>query len=97
MNGEQKIKESKAKLNPWIQRDLSIPGRIYLTKMECLSRCIYPTYSSAIPNKLITSINQINLNFIWRNKPHYMKKRDMIEEIKDGGLKVIDFDCLNEL
>ena len=95
LNVEQKIKTSKAILNSWLQRDLSILGRIYLTKMECLSRCIYPAYSSAIPNKLIKSINQINLNFIWRNKPHYMKKSDMIKEIKDGGLKVIDFDCLN--
>ncbi len=95
LNVERKIKESKVKLSSWLQRDLSILGRIYLTKMECLSRCIYPAYSNAIPNKLIKSVNQINQNFIWRNKPHYMKKSNMVKEIKDGGLKVIDFDCLN--
>lgn len=78
LNVENKIKESKAKLYLWLQRDLSILGRIYLTKMERLSRCIYPAYSNAIPNKLIKSINQINLNFIWRNKPHYMKKLRMV-------------------
>lgn len=74
LNIEKKIKEGKTKLNSWLQRDLSILGRIFLTKMECLSRCIYPAYSNAIPSKLIKSINQINLNLIWRNRPHYMKK-----------------------
>lgn len=95
LNVENKIKECKSRLNIWLQRDLSILGRIYLTKMECLSRCIYPAYSNAISNKLIKSINQINLNFIWRNRPHYLKKSYMVKDTKDGGLKVIDFDCLN--
>lgn len=95
LNIENKLKECKSKLNLWLQRDLSILGRIYLSKMESLSRLIYSTCSTAVPNRLIKTINQINLNFIWRNKPHYLKKGHMVKEVKDGGLKVIDFDCLN--
>lgn len=63
--------------------------------MESLSRCIYLIYSTAISYKLLKSFNQINLNFIWRNTPHYIKKSNMIKDINAGGLKVIDLDCLN--
>ncbi len=63
-----------------------------LSTIECSSRCIYPAYSKAVPNKLIKSINQINLIFIWRCRLHYMNKSSMIKDIKDGGLRVIDFD-----
>uniref|UniRef100_A0A8C6M6K1 Reverse transcriptase domain-containing protein n=1 Tax=Nothobranchius furzeri TaxID=105023 RepID=A0A8C6M6K1_NOTFU len=94
-NITNKLNEIKAKLNIWLQRDLSILGRIYLTKMESISRLVYPTCSTAISNNLIKKINTINFNFIWRNKPHYIKKDEMVKEIKDGGLKVIDFNCLN--
>lgn len=59
--------------------------------MECLSRWIYPACSSAIPNKLIKSIDQIHLNVIWINKPHDMKESDMIKDIKDGGREVTHF------
>lgn len=95
MNFESKLKECKSKLNIWLQRDLSIFGRIYLMKMESLSRIIYPSCNIAIPKNLIKTINNINLNFIWRNRPHYIRKDQMVKEIKYGGLKVIDFDCLN--
>uniref|UniRef100_A0A3P9J195 Reverse transcriptase domain-containing protein n=1 Tax=Oryzias latipes TaxID=8090 RepID=A0A3P9J195_ORYLA len=94
-NVGEKLDECKTRLNMWLQRDISLLGRIYLTKMEGLSRCIYPSYSNAIPNKMIKSINQMTFNFIWRNKPHYMRKNYMVKEFKDGGLKVIDFDSLN--
>lgn len=94
-NIETKQKESKTKLNIWLQRDLSIFGRIYLTKMESLSRCIYPLYSNAASPNLIKLINQLNFNFIWRNKPHYIRKGHMIKDTSEGGLKMIDLDCLN--
>lgn len=64
LNIETEIKKSKSILNSWLQRDLSIFGRILLTKVEALSRITYPAFSLAIPDKLIKSINQTNFNFI---------------------------------
>jgi len=90
-----KIAECKTKLNAWLQRDLTIFGRTYLTKMESLSRLIYPSYSMAIPNRFIKDINQLNFNFIWKNRVHYIKKAEIIKEYKDGGVQAIDFECLN--
>ena len=95
LNIQDKILECKSRLNIWLQRDLTVFGRTYLTKMESLSRCIYPAYSMAIPDKFIKTVNQLNFNFIWKNRAHYLKKSAIIKEYEDGGIKALDFECLN--
>ena len=45
MNFIPKLKKAKLRFNNWLQRDLSFPGRILLTKAEGLSNFIYPTIS----------------------------------------------------
>lgn len=78
-----------------MQRDISIFGRILLTKVESLSRCIYPAGSLPIYNKKIKSINQMNFNYIWKRKAHYVKKGTLMKDYKEGGLQAIDLDCMN--
>ncbi len=95
LNLQDKIPECKSKLDMWLQRDLTVFGRTYLTKMESLARCIYPAYSMAIPDKFIKAVNQLNFNFIWKNRVHYFKKSEIVKDYEDGGLKAIDFECLN--
>ncbi len=87
--------KSKTILNSWLQRDLSVFGRILLSKMEALSRFIYPAYSLAIPTNMIKNINQIIYNFIWKNRHHYIRKGDLVKSIEEGGLNAIDFDSMN--
>ncbi len=57
-NFEDILKKSKTILHTWLQRDLSIFGRISLSKMEGLSRLIYPAYSLDIPDNITKLINQ---------------------------------------
>ncbi len=54
-----------------LQRDISIFGRILLSKVECLSRLIYPAFALAPSSGIIQTSNQKNDNFIWRHKTHY--------------------------
>lgn len=82
-------------LNHWLQRDLTLFGRTMLTKIESLSRFIYPAYSLAISQRQIKEINRIHFNFIWKNKHHYIKKGDLWKDYGDGGLKAIDFEIMN--
>lgn len=89
------IEKCKSILNRWLQRDITLFGRILLTKMDSLSRLIYPAFSLPISPKLIKSINNLNFRFIWRNKCHYIKKNDMIKNYEEGGANAIDFDVMN--
>lgn len=45
LNIEGKIDSMKQSLNHWLMRDLSILGRILLTKAEGLSKLVYPCQS----------------------------------------------------
>ncbi len=77
-----------------MQRDISIFGRIVLTKY--LSRCIYPAGSLPISNKKIKLIDQMNFNYIWKRKAHcVIKLVKLVKDFKEGGLQAIDFDCMN--
>lgn len=95
MNLWNVIDKCQIKLNSWLLRDISLLGRIFLTKMDSLSRFIYPAYSLAIPNKVIKKINQVNFDYIWRKKVHYIKRANLTKDFKDGGLQAIDFECIN--
>uniref|UniRef100_A0A1A7XB67 Reverse transcriptase domain-containing protein n=2 Tax=Iconisemion striatum TaxID=60296 RepID=A0A1A7XB67_9TELE len=94
-NFDSQVKKSKNILNIWLQRDLSIFGRLLLSKMEGLSRIIYPAYSLDIPQNVIKQISQNNFNFIWKNRHHYIRKNDIVKSIEEGGLNAIDFDPMN--
>ena len=89
------LEKTKTLLNSWSQRDISILGRTFLTKMECISQFIYPAYSLSIPKDAIKAINQTHFNYIWKGKTHYIKKGTMIQEYEDGGVKAIDHECIN--
>ena len=43
----------------------------------------------------MNAVNQANFNFIWKNKTHYIKKENVVKYFRQGGLKAIDFYCLN--
>lgn len=85
----------KSLLNLWSQRDISIIGRIFLTKMECISRLVYPAYSLPFSKNEIKAINQAIFNFIWKGKTHYIRKGNLVKDVEEGGLKAIDIECIN--
>ncbi len=53
MNVSKIIDKCQIKLNSWLLRDISLLGRIFLTKMESISRLICPAYTIAISNRAI--------------------------------------------
>lgn len=95
LNFEHITQKSKKILISWLQRDLSIFGRVLLTKTEGISRLIYPSQCLYVSNRLINNINQINFNYIWRNKQHYIRKNDVVKSFEEGGLNVIDFEAMD--
>ncbi len=84
----------KKSLNHWLTRNLSILGRILLTKAEGTSKLVYPCQSLYVPPQMIKKINSVIFNFIWKNKTHYLKKSVMIKDYKNGGLKAADFESM---
>lgn len=46
------VDKCKTILNSWLQRDITVFGRVLLSKMESLSRVIYPAFSLEISDKM---------------------------------------------
>jgi len=59
----------------WLQRDLSLYGRVILSKAEGLSYFVYPSLSLFVENKVAKEINNIFLKFVWKNKAHKLKRK----------------------
>ncbi len=90
-NFMSKIKKTKHIVNNWLQRDLTIFGRVLLSKAESLSRFVYPALSKYFNDEISKDINKSFLDFIWINKPYQLKKDIISGKRVEGGLEIIDF------
>jgi len=70
---------------------------VLLTKMELLSRFVYPTSLLAVPPHLLKECNIAIFTFIWKNKHHYINKNDLVHSYEEGGLNIIDFEIMNSV
>ncbi len=77
------LDKCKSYLNSWSQRDISIIGRICLTKMECISRLIYPVYSISFPKNAIKAINQANFILSGKEKHTTLEKECWSKNMKE--------------
>lgn len=90
MNFSPKVIKTKSILNMWLQRDLSIVGRILLTKVEGVSRFVYPTLSLTVLDSTCKDIINIFIKFVWKNKHHHLKKEILSGSIEDDGFELLD-------
>lgn len=72
------IKKTHKKVNHWLQRDLSLRGRVLITKAEGISRLTYAALSLHIDNKICKTIDQMLFNFIWKNRTHYISIKNVL-------------------
>lgn len=89
------IDKTKRRFNQWLQRDLSLNGRILLTKAEGISRLIYTALALHVDANTSKLIDKILYNFVWKNKTHYIKNSVITNSFDSGGLNFLDFTSLN--
>lgn len=95
LNFNPLIEKTQHKLNQWLQRDLSLKGRILLTKAEGISRLTYAALSLDVSKDISNMVDRILFNFIWKNKTHYIRKSVIMNNYESGGLNFLDFSTLN--
>lgn len=94
LNFDPILTSTKRKFNSWLQRDLSIYGRVLLSKSEGLSRSAYISQALFVPKTFTKDFDRLLYDFIWKNKPHYLKKSIICNPQDQGGLNVVDFTTL---
>jgi hypothetical protein len=79
-------------LDLWALRDLSLIGKITILKSLAFSTLTYQCGILNPPDKFIDTIKDIAFTFLWNNGPEKVKRKTIIADYKDGGLKMLDFD-----
>ncbi|KAL9989297.1 hypothetical protein ACROYT_G003831 [Oculina patagonica] len=96
LNFGEKIRNLEKTFNGWKRRKLTLHGRIKIVKTLGLSKLIYNTSVLEIPEFYVKEINKLTFNFIWEGKPAKIKRKTIISSIKQGGLKMMDFELMDK-
>ena len=96
LNFGEIIIKLKNTLKNWKRRKLTLPDRIKIVKTLGLSKLIYNTSVLEIPDSYVKEINKLTFNFIWEGKPAKIKRKTIISDISQGGLRMVDFEIMNK-
>lgn len=90
-NWNDKLGSIKRVLSSWKKRDLSFQGRILIIKALALPKVVYLVSAINTPNWIINEINKEFLGFVWKGKRDKIARKVLINNIKNGGLNMVDF------
>jgi hypothetical protein len=90
-NFTDKAKTFKKILDLWSQRDLSLIGKITILKSLAFSTLTYQCGLMNPTEQFIKDITTIAFKFLWNNKPEKIKRKTIIADYSEGGLKMLDF------
>ena len=88
-----KIPKMIKQLHMHSSRNLSLCGKILLTKTIGISKFIHPMSIIDMSDDTIKNIQSQLNQFIWSYKPAKVKHKVMIGDIDEAGLRSIDVEC----
>lgn len=92
-NWLNKINRIKNSIHVWKRRKLTMYGKILLLKTMALSKLVYSMSLLHVPIEIIKEINKCFYSFLW-NKVDRIKRNTLISDYKDGGVKMVDLECM---
>ena len=90
-NWSDKIAVLQNTLGQWKKRNLTLFGKVLITKSLALSKLIFLAHNTAMPNDIIKIANSILYNVLWSNTER-IKRKILTDPYSDGGIKRIDLD-----
>ncbi|CAC5423418.1 unnamed protein product [Mytilus coruscus] len=93
MNWKNKIKKVRSLLNMWLQRQLTLQGRVTVVNTLMLSRFWHTLFVTSMPEWAYVEIKRLCVNFIWDNRSHLVKYSSIVDEKCKGWLQLSDIKC----
>ena len=87
----------KRQMISWTKRSITVLGRVTVVKSLLLPQ--FNHLFMSIPNpsaKLMKTIKVKFFNFIWKNKPDKINRKQVVGLYEEGGLKMIDVECFSK-
>jgi len=91
---EKKEKISKI-LSCWQLRRLTLLGKVTVIKSLAASQLVYIMSSLPSSQSYLKEIHQLLYNFLWDGRGDKIKRSVILNEYKDGGLKMLDIRSFN--
>ena len=95
-NWDGRIKQINQIISRWYKRNLSLMGKICITKSLLISKIVYILQSLSVPEDVLTKINTTLFRFIWKKKItntkafEKVKRKTICKQPEMGGLKMIN-------
>ncbi|CAG2228375.1 unnamed protein product [Mytilus edulis] len=93
LNWKEKISKLKSLLNIWLQRQLTLQGRVVVVNTLMMSRFWYTLFVSSIPEWAYNEIKILCVNFVWNKRSHLVNYNVIINPKCNGGLQLVDMKC----
>ena len=91
-NFENKLPKIKSFFHIYSGRNISLCGKILITKTFGVSKMIYPLTSIDLDKKQITAFQTEFNKYIWSYKPSKVTHCAMIGDLTQGGLRALDIE-----
>ena len=95
LNDQEKKEKITKILNCWQVRRLTLLGKITVIKSLAASQLVYIMSPLPSSQSYLKEIHQILYNFLWDGRGDKIKRSVMLNEYKDGGLKMLDIQSFN--
>ena len=92
LNFKKRLRNMKNLLSTWKCRSLSIKGKITVINTLAISPLLYLANVIYVPPQVITKVKDIIVDFLCDGKPPKIAYNVLIQSIKKGGVKLIDFE-----
>ena len=92
LNFKKRLNVLKNLLNSWKCRRLSIKGKITVINTLALPPLLYVASVIHVPHCVITQVKKLLIDFIWDGGSPKIAYDTLTQDIKDGGLKLIDIE-----
>lgn len=96
LNYNEKLEKVKEILRCWKYRRLTLLGKITVIKSLVVSQLVYLLSPLRSNYRVLNEINDLLYTFLWNGKGDKIKRKVMINDFGDGGLKMIDISSFNK-
>ena len=92
-NWENKIEKMQRLLDNWRIREMTVFGKISIIKSLALPKIIFSASMLPVPINVIKIVNKMLYNFLWKGRDRICRNA-LISTIENGGINMIDFECM---
>ena len=94
LNFHEKLTQLEKSLKTWKGRRLTPIGKICVLKMLGISKLLYTCSNLKVPETFPKATKSCITNFVWNSLPPKVKSSTMIQNTKNGGLKMPDMSLM---